>query len=334
MSDTDSGGSQLRRDPLSGRQLIVAPGRGRRPNAGHDDSDARRSEGCPFCPGNEDQTPPASLEFPEREGVHGWYVRVVPNRFPIVSEEHASLPGAKARFVPSDALGFHEVVVETPEHDLEMAQRAPDQLYLTLFAYRSRLQSLFSQGQIRYVTLFKNKGFAAGNSLVHPHSQIAGLAFVPEAIVAAVRRWQRYRRVNGGCLLCDLIERERRDVVRLVQDEAGFVALSSFAGWGAGELLLAPVQHATSFAASDDELLRRMGVVLSWLLRSLRDSQNDPDYNLVLETWPKRAQRDPALHWYLRIIPRGSVLGGFELATGIIVDTHLPEDVAATLRSR
>ena len=73
--------SQLRLDPLTGRWVVIAAERAARPDAFvrpqlEVQADASR---CPFCPGNEEATPPAL----ETYGPNGsWLVRVVPNLYP------------------------------------------------------------------------------------------------------------------------------------------------------------------------------------------------------------------------------------------------------------
>ncbi len=176
--------SEVRHDALSGDTVILAPVRGGRPH-----SNGPRDPSCPFCPGQEHETPPALLELSLAESPSSWFVRVFPNLYPIVSkpdETMEMLPGARP------VGGAHEVIVETPRHDQEMAQRTPEELELTLQAYRERLNALLTQPGIRYVSVFRNKGAMAGSSLAHPHSQIIALSYVPAAIANTVRRWRRH----------------------------------------------------------------------------------------------------------------------------------------------
>ena len=74
--------SELRWNPLARRWVTVTPERGLRPadfrpRQPHVQADLGRP--CPFCPGNEEETPPAL----ETYGPHGhWSVRVLPNLYP------------------------------------------------------------------------------------------------------------------------------------------------------------------------------------------------------------------------------------------------------------
>lgn len=290
----------LRRDPLSGRQIVVAPRRGARPHETRGGAPVT----CPFCPGNEAETPRAVLELP-RAGAAGWSVRVVPNLYPIVEKAH-------------------EVIVETPQHGSEMSLLAPEELNLVLQAYRERYRALLAEPGNRYVALFKNKGAAAGNSLVHPHSQIVALPAVPDDVRRMTVRWRRHYRRYSACLLCDAIARVRKQATRVIQETRHVIAYVPD-GPNPGEALIAPLGHSADFGSTTDDALEAFAQVLAGLLGRLREA-GDPAYNLLLRTWQKDALSDPALHWYAEVVPRTSVYGGFELATGVNVATTTPEE--------
>ena len=318
--------SELRTSVLTGDTVILAPVRNSRPH-----SESGEEEACPFCPGQEDQTPGSVLELPLKPGSKQWFVRVFPNLFPIVST-----PMQTAEREDPDpirlAQGIHEVIVETPDHEQEMAQRTPEELRLTLLAYRERLGSLLQTRGVRYVTVFRNQGNEAGASLGHPHSQVVALRYVPRHVSLAVQRWHRYYTGAASCLLCDELARERRLKERVVLEQDGFVLFVPVAEAMSGEMVLAPRSHTPSFVGATDASLTKMSSVLLEALRRLQTAFEDRAFNLVLQTWPRGRQADEALHWYLRIIPRLSVLGGFELATGDYVGTLTPEAAAALYR--
>ncbi len=180
--------------------------------------------------------------------------------------------------------------------------------------------------------MFQNSGDEAGASLGHPHSQVVALRYVPRAVTATLRRWQRYFDREGRCLLCDELDHEIGLKDRIVFKREGFVLFVPHAVGMSGELILAPVQHQASFISANDDTLTRMSRQLLTALQRLHAAFDAGAYNLVLQTWPRGRQQDKALHWYLRIIPRLSVLGGFELATGDYVSTLTPEDAAALYR--
>jgi UDPglucose--hexose-1-phosphate uridylyltransferase len=317
--------SELRYDRLTGDSVIVAPDRSARPHSHR--SDGAVTEGCPFCPGNESETPEPVLELRLKSSPSPWFVRVFPNMYPIVSPDEG-----EGRKLANATFGMHEVVVETPLHDQELSQRTAEELLLTLQAYRERLGALLAMPGVRHVSVFRNKGPDAGASLGHPHSQIVALSYVPAAAKQNVQRWRRHRARTGSCLLCDELEHERDARHRVIVQRDGFLVYVPVATARPAEIRLAPILHTTSYIDVNDETLARLSPLLLSTVGRLQTAYEDASYNLVLQTWPRSHTHDEALHWFLRIIPRTSVLGGFELSTGDYVITTPPEEAAARYR--
>ena len=327
MADDLSGeGPQLRRDPLTGEFVIIAPQRGQRPHSSPPGRETTKAPAfdpeCPLCPGNEEETPPPELVLKGSDG--GWSVRVVPNRYPVVA------PGTASRD-RSRATGAHEVLVETPRHDLDLPDRGVDSVALMLEALQQRLRALEQRRGTRHVIAFKNRGREAGTSLDHPHSQIMALDFLPPLARRRVVLARRFFQQTGRCYLCTMIEDERRAGLRFVFEREGYVALTSYGCGSPGETLLAPVQHAATFTAARDSLPQHAGA-LHELTRRNRDAFDDPPYNLVLQGAPVVSANDPALHWFWQLSPRGTIAAGFELGTGVLVNSLSPEQAAKILR--
>jgi UDPglucose--hexose-1-phosphate uridylyltransferase len=256
-------------------------------------------------------------------------VRVVENLYPVATIPDSRLKSALGLpFAVTPAVGIHEVVVETPRHEEDMAARDPDELRLTLLAWQSRLRALFSMPGIRYVAIFKNKGFEAGTSLEHPHSQIVALSRIPDAIRRDVQRARRYFRTQGRCLVCDQVDAERQASERMVLERGNIIGFVPFGASAAGAIRIAPTLHAASFGEVGSADVEMLSLSLGWSLRAIDGALDGTSFNLVLVTAPKRWRMDKALHWYIDIYPRTSELGGFELATRLNV-CSLPPEVAA-----
>ena len=131
-SSIDEQMPQLRRDPVVGRWVIVATGRRHRPNhfAEPREVSGKRSF-CPFCAGNEDKTPKEVLAYreagtdPDRPG---WWLRVVPNKFPVLRVEGDLERQGEGMYDLMNGIGAHDVIIETTEHDLSMADYATSQI--------------------------------------------------------------------------------------------------------------------------------------------------------------------------------------------------------------
>lgn len=178
--------SLIRQDPTTREWVIVASERARRP---HDLKRPRRprhakSEDapCPFCPGDEGQTPPELMRIPASEG-GGWGVRVIANKFPVLNGRAAAVRRESGPlFREMDGAGHHEVIVETPVHDRTIPQMTDMEVECVLRAYQARHHVLARDPRLKLIIVFKNYGETAGTSLAHPHSQLVATPVVPAQI--------------------------------------------------------------------------------------------------------------------------------------------------------
>jgi UDPglucose--hexose-1-phosphate uridylyltransferase len=333
--------SEYRQDRWSGAWVIVAPERGRRPNSGRVAPAAPVGQGapvlaardaaCPFCPGNERLLPGILAETPA-ESAPGWLVRVVPNKYPAVRD--AAPPPAEAvpgRPVPG--FGRHEVVVETPRHDIDLPELDAAGLGAVVSAYRSRFRELAALPGITSVIVFRNAGRKAGASLRHPHSQIIATGLMPPRFAAAADWARAWHAGRGACPACEDLEAERADGRRLVEATEGFLAVVPYAATGPYEVAIAPRAHQPSFADAGEAEIAEFGALLQRTIRRLDELLDRPAYNFAIESGIA-ATLDPASsHWRLRIVPTIAKEGGFELASGMAINPSLPEDDAAALRA-
>ncbi|MGE5235029.1 MAG: galactose-1-phosphate uridylyltransferase, partial [Acidobacteriota bacterium] len=57
-----------------------------------------------------------------------------------------------------------------------------------------------------------------------------------------------------------------------------------------------------------------------------------PDFNYVIRSLSPSEASVRYFHWYLSLVPRVTRSAGFELGTGMFINTALPEASAAFLR--
>jgi UDPglucose--hexose-1-phosphate uridylyltransferase len=351
--------SRLRQDPLTGRWVIIATGRGARPN--EFPLQRRSADGagdCPFCPGHEDQTTPEVLALGRSAGAPpngpGWHLRVFPNMYPAVRPRTgapADDEGADADdLLRQDAgVGRHEVIVYSPRHADGPADLDAPAMAGMLRVLRGRAREFAADPDVRFVAPFCNHGPEAGATLAHPHLQIIGAPRVPLLTVDKVLRAARHETAHGSCLLCDLADRERAEGERVVAADARWTVLAPWASRFPWEMLLIPRRHAPCLADADDDELAALGDVLGRALRSLRDVHGDLSLNIVVHTAPRRAgpegtYGDPELdgcpldphdhhHWHVEILPRLSRQAGFEAGTGYAINAVAPEEAARRLRA-
>jgi UDPglucose--hexose-1-phosphate uridylyltransferase len=329
------GMSELRQDRTTGVWVIVAPQRGQRPHvnapAGRPPKLPRFDPSCPFCPGNEAQLPGIIAET-QAAGAPGWSVRVVPNKFPAVRMRQEAKASGDSDHQARVASGAHEVIIESPWHNADLAGMTAAELAIVAGVYRERSRALLAQDGIETATLFHNHGRGAGASLAHTHAQIIALDFVPPR-VAAMNDWsKRYYGEHGRCALCDELASELKMRKRIVEENERFAALVPFAAEVPYELWLVPKQHQASFTAIGDDELPAFAALLGRSLARLKAVLNDPPYNFAIDSAPKCEKAAPHLHWRLRIAPETAIWGGFELGAGLPINPSSPEDDAKRLR--
>jgi len=335
--------SELRRDPLDGRGVIIAPGRTARPNDFRLEQAGRIRDSratCPFCAGRESETPP-EIEAVRKNGSApdrpGWKVRVVPNKFPALSPSRGAAAAERfIRGIAEEGIGVHEVVVDSPDHDREWADMPAARLRDIFGVFRSRLRALESRPEIRYVQLFKNRGAEAGASLRHPHTQILALPIVPRQVRDEMTALKKRFRADGGCFFCRLAETEAAGP-RLIALNRSFVALAPFASRFAYEIHVLPKRHAPRFAETTNEELAALAPMMKSIFLRLRRAAGDPPFHLVLRQAPtpgKGAASDleVSAHWRFEILPILGRVAGFEWGTGFFINPVFPEQAAAALR--
>ncbi len=318
---------EIRHDRRTGRSSLVVPARARRPGQGLAAADAA----CPFCPGNEDLLPGIVWQSPE--GNRGdWRVRVVPNKFAVVAED-TNAPSTAGSFERRTAVGRHEVIIEHPRHDLDLATMPPDHVRHVMAAYRTTYRRLAAMPGIRLALLFRNYGAAAGASQQHPHAQAVALTTIPPEVTAERRRLRAYHRRTGGCAICDMARRETNEGDRVVLQNDHFLAIVPFAAAAPCEVWLLPKRHRADFGDIDDGECDALAAALRDVLRRLRTALDDPPYNFTVQSAGGDSASAPHLHWYLRLVPGTTTPGGFELGTGLAINPSSPEADAALLRS-
>ena len=329
--------TELRQDRTSGAWVIVAPARKLRPKLPSPERSGP-AEGrafdpaCPFCPGNEAQLPGILAETPA-SAPPGWQVRVVPNKYPALAMDAASGPVAAPPHIATGGYGSHEVAIEHPRHDADLAALDDAAMHAIVQCYHERFTHLAAQPRIETVVLFRNHGAASGSSLPHPHAQLIALPLITPRL-RALAEWGRERYdADGRCVTCAELEMERAAGDRVVDATAHFLSLVPFAAERPGELWIVPARHQASFAESAAEELAAFGIMLREALRRLKAVYGNLSYNFVLDSAGTSAIGAPHIHWRLRILPNLVTWGGFELGTGIPINPSGPEHDAATLRN-
>jgi UDPglucose--hexose-1-phosphate uridylyltransferase len=285
---------------------------------------------CPFCPGNEDHTP---IEHFRISTDGAWKLRVVSNKYPVVSmegEKYRSVDGTK-RFV--SGVGLHEVIVESPLHNTTMALRDLSDIVEIVGVYRDRFVEAYTDPRVEHVIIFKNHGVGAGTSIGHSHTQLVAIPIVPLQYRDRILAAMHYFDDTGECLICDTVKMEAGDGSRIVIDTENFITFVPYAALSPFHAWIFPKRHCASFSGVTDEEIKDVAFHLKSLLSSFYTGLEDPDYNMVIRSSRPKDIGNEYSHWYISIIPRLSYVAGFELGSGMYVNSSLPEESAAFLRA-
>jgi UDPglucose--hexose-1-phosphate uridylyltransferase len=336
---------ELRHDPIQKRWVIIASERGRRPDDFPKQPEFPNGGFCPFCEGNENKTPPEILSV-RNNGTQpnqpGWQVRVVPNKFPALRIEGNLERKGFGVHDRMNGIGAHEVIIETPKHDLTLSEMSVDQIAGVIWSCRERIVDLARDRRFKYILVFKNHGAAAGASLAHSHSQIIATPVTPLTLAGELASAKEHYQDKERCLFCDIIQQELEAGERVVIANEHTVALAPFASRFPFEIFLAPRAHHHNFAEISDSMIHQLSATLKEILQRIKVCLNDPPYNFLIHTIPntragiKRGNYWDTIefdyHWHIEIMPRLTGIAGFEWGTGFYINPTAPEEAAKYLR--
>jgi UDPglucose--hexose-1-phosphate uridylyltransferase len=324
---------ELRKDPVSGRWVIISVERGKRPSDFSAHAHARKGGFCAFCEGNE-HTTPAEIIAIRPDGSHanspGWTLRVVPNKFPALRIEGEINRFSEGLLNRMNGIGAHEVIIETPDHNLTLSTMPLKYVEDVLVAFHKRISDLKKDSRFRYVIVFKNEGDAAGASLEHTHSQLIALPIVPRIVEEEIEHSRQYFNYNERCIFCDIILQETESGVRVISENEDFIVLAPFAPRSPFEILILPKSHESLYTPS--RKLGPLAQILQQTLKQLDKVLDRPPYNLMIHSSPFREEINDYYHWHIEIKPKLINIAGFEWGSGIYINPTPPEESAKFMR--
>ena len=334
--------SEIRKHYFLPEYCIIAEERAKRPSdfaGAAEASEKNTSDSCVFCGGNEEKTPPATAVYKKGEifadtgekRVRNWDFRCFPNLYPALSSPLSPAPfpasptpgfsGKGLEVFPG--FGFHEVIVESPVHGKKLKDFSDTEISGLMRVYKDRVCHYAAHEKIRYVSLFKNSGKAAGASLDHTHSQLIALPVCPPGL----ERELKAIRKRKTCPYCALLDTEKASP-RFIHENSKFVAFAPYYSIGPFEVWILPKEHISFLGDFSPALLFALGEILREVLRSYAKILGNMPYNHMFY----QLFETPEYHLNLRLLPRISTAAGFELNTGIYINTVSPEKAASYLR--
>lgn len=313
--------SRLRYDILTGNSVIISENRASRPNematpANKPVYDIKDTSNCPFCPGNEEKTPPNFM-------VKGdpWHIRIVPNKYPAVSSTNYNYDYDDF-YCTENISGSHYVIIDSNKHFNYVHNMTIEEIVSLLHAYAHSIDVLYKEKNIKYVQVFKNYKKEGGSSLEHTHSQVIALSFIPEKIKTIIDNAEKYYKQNNRCIFCDILNKELAQDSRVIYKTDSFTAFCPYASMFAHEISIYPNKHMSNFSSMADSEYSELAATLKFVFSKLYTVLNDPAFNMYISCIKDETNY---FHWSIDVIPRTSIQAGFELSTGVMLNTVAPE---------
>jgi len=330
--------SELRQDPITGEWVIMATERGRRPT---DFSKTVRVEteelidsNCPFCPGNESRTSP-EIDAIRPDNVPAnaapWDIRVVPNRFAALAIDAPQIdPVSFGYFIQQSGYGYHEVVIESPIHNRNLADCSEEEINLVVDMWRRRFVAIGQDSRIGSICIFRLSGTEVGVSLSHPHSQIMGLPIIYNKLQTITDNCQRFNQDNHTCPVCAMFTRELDLAQRVVCSNNYYLAIVPFASKYPFQIRIIPNAHRSSFGQIQKmSEIEMFSSILKECLERLAKLLDNPGYRFCI--YSRLPNEDICFHWFAEIQPH-LTRNSLDTLFGFEVNPVSPEMAAATFQ--
>ena len=342
--------SDLRHDPINDQWISVASNRRERPMEFVPIEQTRQQIICPFCKGNEDDTPGTlaayrknGTQLTEDDDPSSWTVRVIPNKYPSFSSRSAvngssktKKPEATGPFDTCPSYGIQELIIPSPRHITTLSELTNDELTISFAAYQDRMLHAQSTDGIEHAMLFMNCRSAAGASLGHIHTQLIGSPVVSGHLSGRVSRCEEHFKKHGRSLIRTITDWEIKQQERIIEVTDNFCIVCPFASRFAFQIQIIPLKHETDFASCPAEMRDELAVHCRNLVSKIELLLDNPGYNMLIQIDPFKASlngngKSKSSHWYVEIFPRLTRAAGFEWGTDIWINPVAPEAAARQL---
>jgi len=294
---------------------------------------------CPFCPGNEQATPPSIREI--RDGGGLWRVRCFPAANPVFQIEASENKRAEGFYDKMGTLGAHEIIVENRVHTKTFSTFDAGEMHQVVDMYTDRIVDLKRDRRFKYVQVFKNHGELVGSFVFHPHSHVLATPIVPQQLALELINSKNHYAQKERCLICDVVSQEMRQDRRVVAITDHFLVICPFASRLAFETWIIPRFHNPTFEAWTDEKVKNDFVAV--LLDTMRKIEKVAGaYSVVIHTSPNSAVEGFAeedipvrdyFHWHIEILPRDLSSSTYKREDEFYTISITPEEPAALLKA-
>ena len=328
--------SELRRDPIGGRWVIVDTDHPNKPQDYEYEPIVLKGGACPFCYGNESMTPPEIEVIRDTHtapNTPGWQTRVVANKFPALHVEGDLDRKGIGMYDMSNGIGAHELLIESPYHHKDICDLTLQEIENFLSMYIRRSLDLARDSRFKYIMIFKNYGAAAGASLEHPHTQLIALPMVPKNVAEEIRGAQNYFEFRERCIFCDIIRQEIQEKERTILENKHFLSFCPFVSRFPFEIWIIPKKHNGNFSQMPQEEIPSLAAILKETIAKLKKVYVNVSYNFIIHSSPINGDGESeGYHWHIEFMPKLTRVAGFEWGSGFYLVATPPELAANYLK--
>ncbi len=310
--------SELRKDYLLNKYVIITPGRAKRPRDITEQTILHRDKECVFCPENVEKK-----LITDKIGEKTWDVLAIKNKFPAVTLNNKK------------AYGAQEVIIETNKHGKELSELNEKKIEDVLRMYQRRTEAISkipAQGwsasggkKMDYVLVFKNNGSKAGASIMHAHSQVFATDIIPPDVQEEMTAVENYCAEHNRNPYADIIKKEIKSKRRIYSDKL-VAAFCPYASAYHYEAWIFPQRLVDNITELNKPEIKTLAQVLKKILEKLHSL--DVSYNFFMH----QVISNPNQYFYIKIQPRDSIWAGVELGSGIVINSISPEVAAKFYR--
>ena len=290
--------AEIRIDPLTGDYIIVNDTRMNRPIVTNQNIVVPE---CPFCPNSKKRHPGLPLEY-EAIAVENLFPSLVLNDEKIFSL--SNIEDDETIYHSTKNFGKCEVLLYSSNHELEFYDQSSDLTLKIMKLWQNRFKELSGHQKLKYIFIFENRGEAVGVTIHHPHGQLYALPVIPPAIEKTLRRFNSYNRSHNKCLLCTILEKERKENLRIIEQNDFFIAFVPYFAKMLYEVHIAPITHKSSITEFNDKELESLGNILQQVRKyfDLLFKNKKASFMMMLFNKPINTQKNYFFHFYIQFV--------------------------------
>ncbi|WP_343673393.1 UDP-glucose--hexose-1-phosphate uridylyltransferase [Chitinophaga sp.] len=288
---------------LTGEWVLVSPHRSKRPWQGKVEAPAlvqRPSyvEDCYLCPTN-------TRADGSRNEAYTGPIAFTNDFSALLSDTPSGNVNEDELLVAQSQKGLCRVICFSPRHDLTLPEMEVPAIRQVVDLWVKEYEALKAVDYIKYIQIFENKGDIMGCSNPHPHGQIWASENIPMELEKETRQQKLYFDKHGKSLLSAYLDKEVKEKVRIIAENAHFVALVPFWAVWPYEAMIISRRHVQSVLQfNEDEKTGLADILKQLTIRYDNLFETSFPYSAGMHQAPVNdGGEHPEWHWHMHFYP-------------------------------